>query len=87
MAFPKGLKVCLCLVCALANVLEQLKDGIEEACELAESRPQMFLPALRLLYGCLMEEDCIGEVVRILMRLKKLGPEVDLSALTRQTEL
>lgn len=69
------------------NVLEKLKDGIEEACELAESKPQLFLPALRLLHGGLTGEDCIGKAVRILVRLKKLEPEVDVSVLTRQTEL
>ncbi|KAL8448236.1 hypothetical protein Emag_004004 [Eimeria magna] len=67
---------------ASPNALEKLKDSIENACELAESRPQLLLPALRLIQAGLLGEEYMIKVYKVLEGFKKLGPEADVSALS-----
>ncbi|KAL8449045.1 hypothetical protein Emed_003397 [Eimeria media] len=67
---------------ASPNALEKLKDSIENACELADSRPQLVLPALRLIQAGLLGEEFMIKVYKVLEGFKKLGPEADVSALS-----
>lgn len=69
-----------------ANILEKLKDAIEEACELAESKPQLFLLALRLIHGSSWGEDSMNKALQILTGLKQLPAEADVSALAEPEE-
>ncbi|KAL8275958.1 hypothetical protein Esti_000074 [Eimeria stiedai] len=66
---------------ASPNALEKLKDSIENACELAEKKPQLLLPALRLIQTGLMGDEYMGKVLKVFEGFKKLGPEADVSAL------
>ncbi|KAL8435805.1 hypothetical protein ACSSS7_002182 [Eimeria intestinalis] len=67
---------------ASPNALEKLKDSIENACELAESRPQLLLPALRLIQAGLLGEEDVVKVYKVLEGFKKLGSQADVSALS-----
>ncbi|KAL8427609.1 hypothetical protein Efla_005784 [Eimeria flavescens] len=67
---------------ASPNSLEKLKDSIENACELADSKPKLLLPALRLIRAGMVGREYLSQVHKILEGLVKLGPEADVSALS-----
>ncbi|CDI81358.1 hypothetical protein, conserved [Eimeria praecox] len=69
---------------ASQNILDKVKDAIEEACELAEKDPKLFLPALRLIYGGMTREEGMAECLRILVKLKEGVSAVDASAILEE---
>lgn len=71
---------------ASTNIMEKLKDAIEEACELAEYKPQLFLLALRLIHGSSWGEDSMNKALQILTGLKQLPADADVSALAEPEE-
>ncbi|OEH76697.1 hypothetical protein cyc_02392 [Cyclospora cayetanensis] len=68
------------------NILDMTKDAIEEACETAEKNKQLFLPGLRLIQEGLSSESSMGQILQLLLKLRDLGPEVDVSALIEMSK-
>lgn len=68
-------------MCVPANILDKVKDAIEETCELAEKSSILFLVALRLIYVGMTREEGMVECLRILVKLKEDAPVVDTWAL------
>ena len=65
-----------------ATILDKAKDAIEEACELAHSKPKLFVPALRLIRRGLRDEESMVKLVEVLVSMNKMSPEADSPGMT-----